>query len=129
MNTQASISPSVLNQWTHFSQTLRRFFGIPIAAGLTAALFFIVLMAGCKKEVPGIVNVCIAPTVIRTTPANGGTNEPLNKTNVVTGSTAVAAVKVITATFSTPMDPRTITTGTFTVRLGAISLSGTVVVL
>ena len=62
-------------------------------------------MAGCKKEVPGIVNVCIAPTVIRTTPANGGTNEPLNKTNVVTGSTAVAAVKVITATFSTPMDP------------------------
>ena len=123
MNTQ-TINPSrVANTWTHFSRTVRGFFGAPITAGLTAALFVIVVMAGCRKEVPGIVSVCNAPTVIRTTPANGGTNEPLNKTN---GATGVAAVKLITATFSTPMDPNTISGSTFTVQQGGISYPGTV---
>ena len=76
-----------------------------------------------QKESPGIVSVCNAPTVIRTSPVNGGTNEALNKTTAVTG---VAAVKLITATFSTPMDPNTISGSTFTVQQGAISYPGTV---
>ena len=126
MNTQTANPTTVVNRWTHFFQTNRVFRGIPLSAGLAVALLFIVLMAGCRKEVPGIVNVCNAPTVIRTSPANGGTNEPLNKTNGATGLASVAAVKIITATFSTPMDPSTMTTTTFTVQQGAISLSGTV---
>ncbi len=123
MNTQTTNPSRAANTWTHFSRTVRGFFGAPITAGLTAALFFIVVMAGCRKEVPGIVSVCNAPTVIRTTPTNGGTNEPLNKTN---GVSSVAAVKLITATFSTPMDPNTINGATFTVQQGGISYPGSV---
>ena len=126
MNTQTTNPATVPNRWTHLPRMNRRFIGIPIAAGLTAALFFIVFMAGCRKEVPGIVSVCNAPTVIRTTPANGGTNEPLNKTSGVTGAAGVAAVKLITATFSTPMDPSTITGATFIVQQGALSFPGSV---
>ncbi|GEM_PF-2718649 len=123
MNIQITNPSSVATIWTHFSRTARRFFDAPITAGLTAALFFIVVMGGCRKEVPGIVSVCNAPTVIRTSPVNGGTNEPLNKTSAVTG---VAAVKLITATFSTPMDPSTINGSTFTVQQGGISYPGSV---
>lgn len=85
-----------------------------------------VFMGGCKEETPGIVNVCITPTVIRTSPANGGTNEPLNKTSGSTGLSKVAAVKIISATFSTPMDPNTISSTTFTLQQGATPISGTV---
>ena len=91
---------------------IRGFLGVPLSAGLTAALLFVVFMGGCKDEITGIVNVCTAPTVIRTSPANGGTNEPLNKK---TGALVTAVGKIITATFSETMDPLTITSSTFTV--------------
>jgi hypothetical protein len=100
--------------------------GIAFSAGLTAAVLLAVLMSGCKEEVPGIVNVCIAPTVIRTSPDNGGTNEPLSKKSEATGPKKTGAVKVITATFSMPMNPKTITTSTFTVQQGNVYVQGTV---
>ncbi len=105
---------------------IRGFLGVPLSAGLAATLVFVVLMGGCKKEDPGIVGVCIAPTVIRTSPANGDTNVTLNKTSVATGGTRFSAVKIITATFNTPMNPSSITTATFTVQQGATSISGLV---
>jgi Ice-binding-like/Bacterial Ig-like domain len=122
-----TINPTIaLSQWAHFSRMIRGFLGVPLSAGLTAALVFVVLMGGCKKEDPGIVNVCIAPTVIRTSPVDGEPNVPLNKTSGTTAGTRVAAVKIIKATFSTPMNPNSITTATFTVQQGTNSISGTV---
>lgn len=56
--------------------------------------------------------VALPPTVISTDPVNLATNVALNK--------------VITATFSTAMDPLTITTLTFTVKQGTTSVSGVV---
>ncbi len=53
-----------------------------------------------------------APTVISTDPANNATGVPLNK--------------IILANFSTAMDPLTITTTTFTLKLGTVSVPGTV---
>lgn len=52
------------------------------------------------------------PTVISTDPVNGATN--------------VAAGKVITATFSTAMDPATINATTFLLRQGTTSITGVV---
>lgn len=52
------------------------------------------------------------PTVISTDPANGATN--------------VAAGKVITATFSTAMDPLTINATTFLLKQGTTSITGVV---
>ncbi len=54
----------------------------------------------------------IAPTVILTDPLDNATGVALNKT--------------ITATFSVPMDPLTITGTTFTVKNGANAVAGTV---
>ena len=53
-----------------------------------------------------------APTVIFTDPANNATSIALNK--------------IITATFSVPMDPLTITATTFTLKQGATPVIGTV---
>ena len=114
-----------MNRWARASR-IRRFFGVPLSAGLTAALLFVIFMGGCREETPGIVNVCVAPTVIRTTPASGGTNEPLSKRSGTITQVSAAAVKVITASFSTPMDQSTINTATFTVREGVTPISGTV---
>jgi hypothetical protein len=126
MNTSTTHSTSALSRRMHFSRMIRGFLGVQLSAGLTAALLFVVVMGGCKEETLGIVNVCIAPTVIRTSPVSGGTNVPLNKASGTTRSAKVAAVKLITATFSTPMDPKSITTTTFTVQQGAAYISGTV---
>jgi hypothetical protein len=52
------------------------------------------------------------PTVISTNPANN--------------ATGVVLTKVITATFSVPMDPATISTSTFTLKHGATTVSGAV---
>jgi hypothetical protein len=52
------------------------------------------------------------PTVISTDPANGATN--------------VAAGKIITATFSTAMDPATINATTFLLKQGTTSIAGVV---
>jgi len=155
MNTPTTNPTTALSRRTHFSRMIRRFLGVPLSAGLAAALL-VVYTGGCKEEDRGIVNACPAPTVIRTSPANGDTNVSFSKTSVgggsasalvakiitrtfaqganeirnqtssSTGSADAAAVKIITATFSTPMDPRSITTATFTVRQGTTSISGTV---
>ena len=53
-----------------------------------------------------------APTVITTDPANKATGVVLNK--------------IVTATFSMPMDPLTLTTTTFTLKQGLTSVAGTV---
>ncbi len=53
-----------------------------------------------------------SPTVISTDPANNATN--------------VAISKIITATFSVPMDPLTFNATTFTVSQGATAVAGTV---
>ncbi len=126
MNTPTTNPTTALHRWVLSSHTIRRMIGTTLSAGLTAAVLLAVLMSGCKEEVPGIVNVCIAPTVIRTSPDNGVTNEPLSKKSEATGPKKVGAVKVITATFSMPMNPKTITTSTFTVQQGNIYVQGTV---
>ncbi|MGD0037771.1 MAG: Ig-like domain-containing protein, partial [Bacteroidota bacterium] len=123
MNTSTT---NTLGRLAHLSRMIWGSLGVLFSAGLSAALLFVIFMGGCKEESPGIVNVCITPTVIRTSPVNGATNEPLSKTSGATGLAKVTAVKVILATFSTPMDPNSITTTTFTVQQGATPISGTV---
>ena len=59
-----------------------------------------------------VTGTTLAPTVISTDPANNATNVFLNKK--------------ITATFSEPMDPLTLTATTFTIKHGATSVTGTV---
>lgn len=54
----------------------------------------------------------LGPTVVSTIPANLATNVPLTQ--------------IISATFNEPVDPLTINTSTFTVRIGATPVSGTV---
>jgi Ice-binding-like/Bacterial Ig-like domain len=125
MNTPTTNSTTALSRWVHFSQTIRGFLGVPLSAVLTAALL-VVFIGGCKEETPGIVNVCIAPTVIRTSPANGIVGVALSKTSNAAGPARVVADKIISATFSTPMDPNSITVTTFTVQQGATPISGTV---
>jgi len=56
--------------------------------------------------------ITTAPTVTSTDPANNATDVVLNK--------------VITATFSMPMDPLTINSSTFTLKKGAVLVAGTV---
>jgi hypothetical protein len=72
----------------------------------------IVLMAGCGKETVNIPDTT-PPQVSSTTPAQGATTVALNTT--------------VTATFSKPMNPSTITAATFLVRgPGGASVVGTV---
>ena len=103
-----------------------RFVGVLLSAGVTAALLFAVIISGCKEDDPGIVNVCIPPSVIRTSPMDSATNVPLHKLSGVTKSATSTAVKIITATFSRPMNPKTITSATFIVQQGTLFISGTV---
>ena len=162
MNTSSTNPTTALSRWTHFSRMIRSSLGVSLSAGLTTALLLVIFMVGCREEGPGILNVCIAPTVIRTSPANGVTNEPFNttlnpnggaitaavkiipttsttkstgpskkttatsKTSGTTGSASIAAVKVISATFSTPMDPNSITASSFLVRQGTTPILGVV---
>jgi hypothetical protein len=126
MNTPKTNLTTALRRWTPYSRMVRSFLSVMLIAGMTAALFVVVFLDGCKNETPGIVNVCIEPTVIRTSPASGATNESLAKTSGATSVNMVAAVKIITATFSTPMDPKSITTTTFTVQQGNTFITGTV---
>ena len=124
MNAQ-STNPTV-SRWAHVPRMVRALFGYWPSAGLTAALLLVVFAGGCKEETPGIVNVCIAPTVTSTSPSDGGTNVPLSKTIGTNASVDAAAVKIISATFSTPMDVQSLTTATFTLRQGSTPISGTV---
>ncbi|MEO6190807.1 MAG: Ig-like domain-containing protein, partial [Saprospiraceae bacterium] len=54
----------------------------------------------------------VAPFIISTDPANNETNVPLSK--------------IITATFSVPMDPSTINSATFRIKQGVNTINGTV---
>ena len=147
MNTSTTNSKTALSRRANFSRTIGKFLGALLLTGITAVLFLIVFINGCQNENQGIVNVCVTPTVIRTSPANGGTNVAFNGANAakvsahsaavkkgassfkkksVTPSASVSAVKLITATFSTPMNTNSITTNTFTVQQGSTFLQGTV---
>lgn len=92
MNTPTINSTTALSRWVHFYRMIRGFLGVPVSAGLTAALLLVVFMGGCKDEDPGIVTFCVPPTVIRTSPASGGTNVPISKTSGTTGPASAAAV-------------------------------------
>jgi hypothetical protein len=95
-----------------------------------ALLLSMAFLGGCAKEEPGIVNVCVPPTVIRTSPSDGGTNVPLLKASAAAVGMAdmagMAGVKVISATFSVPMNPRTISPATFTVMQASDTIRGAV---
>jgi hypothetical protein len=60
----------------------------------------------------GAAAIITPPTITLTFPANGAMNVPLNT--------------AVDATFSKPMDPTTLTTGTFTLVTGGASVTGTV---
>ncbi len=126
MNTSTTNPIAALSRWVHFCRLTPGFLRAPFSAGLSAALILVVFMGGCKPEDPGIVTVCITPTVIRTSPVNRDSTVSLNKTSGASGLNRIAAVKIISATFSTPMDPASITTTTFTVQQGAGYISGAV---
>ncbi|RPI05472.1 MAG: hypothetical protein EHM64_06485, partial [Ignavibacteriae bacterium] len=145
MNTSSTNPTTASSRWTHFSGMIRKSYGLSFAAGLTIALLLANFVIGCKEESPGIITPCVTPTVIRTSPASGAANVPLSKISNATESafaamgkkssslaktggtaksTSVATVKVISATFSTPMDPNSITTSTFTVWQGTTPILG-----
>lgn len=124
MNT-SSAEPT-MSRWARLSRVSRVFSGYRLSAGLTAVFLLVAFVGGCKEETPGIVNVCVAPTVTSTSPASGGTNVPLSKTIASNEAADAAAVKIISATFSTPMDVQSLNTATFTLRQGTTPISGTV---
>lgn len=70
----------------------------------------VIMIAGCKKDDTSPANT--SPTVISTDAANNATGVVLNKT--------------ITATFSVPMNQGTLTSETFTIKLDATPVDGTV---
>src|SRR5450759_4531934 len=73
------------------------------------AMLLIVFMSGCKKDV---ITTGVAPKVTSTDPVN-------NTTGVVINSN-------ISAMFSVPMDPSTITTANFTLKQGETDVPGEV---
>ena len=70
----------------------------------------VIMISGCKKD--KTEPATIAPTVISTDAANNATGVVLNK--------------VITATFSVPMNQTTLTSSTFTVAIGETPVDGVV---
>ncbi|MEX1139759.1 MAG: ice-binding family protein [Bacteroidota bacterium] len=107
-------------------RAIRAFSGFRLSVGLAAAFLLAAFVGGCKEETPGIVNFCIAPTVTSTSPASGAAGVSLSKTIDANESADAAAVKVISATFSTPMDVQSLTAATFTLRQGTTPISGSV---
>ncbi len=75
-------------------------------------LLLFIVAAGCKKvtEEQGLVGIC--PLVVATDPANAAGDVTTNKT--------------ITAVFNETMDPSTITTTSFTVKNGTVTIPGVV---
>ncbi len=96
-----------------------------LKAVITATLFSLPLLIGCAREDVGIVTVCIPPTVISTSPSDGGANEPLSKTAAAMAA-GMTSVKVISATFSTPMRPSSINSRTFILLQGNDTIPGIV---
>lgn len=126
MTTLTTPHTSLFKQLTGHTRSYRPrpgIFAVPLLIVISLSVLF---MSGCRDEVIGTVNVCAAPTVIRTTPVSGGTNVSLSKTTGGTRKVKTAAVKIVTATFSTPMDARTITTSTFVIRRGTTVLLSSV---
>jgi hypothetical protein len=94
---------------------IRGFFGVPLSVGLTAAILFVVMMAGCKEDEGQVVGVCdnTPPLAGVIAPACGATGVPLNQK--------------INATFNEAMDSSTVTTATFALAgPGGTPVSGTV---
>ena len=89
------------------------------AADNTSADYVVtVTVAAPVVVLPGVAGTTGAaatnPTVISSNPSNGDTNVPVRTHN---GTTNVVSVKVLTATFSEPMNPATITPlGVFTLK-------------
>ena len=89
------------------------------AADGTFADYVVTVTVGAPVAVlPGVAGTLGAaatnPTVIASNPSNGDTNVPVRTHN---GTTNVVSVKVLTATFSEPMDAATITPlGVFTLK-------------
>ena len=88
-----------LSRRMRFFRMIRGFFGTLLLTGLTGVLLFAVFINGCQKESPGIVNVCVTPIVIRTSPANGVTNVSINGATAVKVSISSTAVKKSTTSF------------------------------
>lgn len=99
------------NRITQFSGTRERLAGIFNKNWLIVFLLFFTI-AGCKKVVEETGTIGICPTVLSTDPASGAIN--------------VLTTKKLVATFSEPMDPATINTGTFLLKQGANFVLGTV---
>lgn len=77
---------------------------------LSLAFLLAVILGGCGRQQ---AQSPFPPTVISVSPANGAVNVPLNS--------------IITATFSSVMNPATLNTGSFTVGIpGGIAVAGTV---
>lgn len=120
MNISPKRSAIALRRLTHFTT-------VHLVAGLVAASLSIAFLGGCAKEESGIVNVCVPPTVIRTSPSDGGANEPLTKAAAsFAASAGISGVKVVSATFSTPMRGNTINASSFFMMQGADTIRGTV---
>ncbi len=95
----------------NFSGMRERFAGIFNKNWLFVFLLFLAI-AGCKKVVEDAGAIGICPTVASTDPVSGAIN--------------VLTTKILTATFTEPMDPATINTGTFLLKQGANFVLGTV---
>lgn len=103
--TTASFTPSVnLIQGTTYTATITT--GAKNLAGTPLANDYVWIFTTVVTTTP------IAPTVISTDPANLATNVALNK--------------IISATFSVPMNASTLTGSTFTVKQGTTPVAGTV---
>lgn len=56
----SSTNPSTaLSRWAHFYRVIRGFLGVPLSAGLTAALLFVIFVGGCKKD-----DTTVSPTPV-----------------------------------------------------------------
>ncbi|MFA6467654.1 MAG: ice-binding family protein [Bacteroidota bacterium] len=122
MNTLTTHQTSPINRRSGYPRTHRKLLGTVAAIFFTTTILSVLFMSGCRDEVVGTVNVCAAPTVIRTSPVDGGTNESLSKKMGGTKILKPVAVKIVTATFSTPMDARTINSSTFIIKQGTTVL-------
>jgi hypothetical protein len=93
---------------------------------LAFATFLCLALSGCVSEPDGVINACVVPQVVRTSPEANEANVSLSKTSMPARSAKAGAIKVITATFNTPMDPASINPSTFILRQGTDTLAGSV---
>ncbi len=79
--------------------------------GPRAALLGAAVLAGCSSTTGGASSSAVAPTVLAETPADGAVN--------------VARNSAVSATFSVPMDPATLTAANFVLTTGGAAVAGT----